>query len=458
MKTMKKLSNLSASIFENSRLRAVLTIALVVVMFCTLLIVNLLTPPIGDDYLYYRVCALGESFFSSVARFISYRRNMWTGRALTDFSAFVVYRLLDTVSISIIYSLSYILTAGLLYLIVRGKGKNSIGLFVGINLSLWAFVPELGQDIFWKGGAVNFLLPMLPILGMLLIYRRGYDSSGQKDGAAKCVLMALLGVISGWQLENSSIAVPFVTFVYIFLWKYKRVKVPKWAWAGFAGSVLGYILLITAPGNSHRAGFEASSASLSLPFKFAVITYYWIMFAGVLTVLFLLGAIKCRRSSPSAVIEGSVFAAAALVTAYCMIAAPSSPERTWFITISLMTAAAGIVLREAFSLDNVSRGAKIALCTAALIILGTMAADTILASYDIHEQFLQREEMILTAKENGESVVSVPVYKLKYPLRANRYALHGLYDVELGQNSQYSFNDYVAKYYGVDAIIGTNGE
>ena len=141
-----------------------------------------------------------------------------------------------------------------------------------------------------------------------------------------------------------------------------------------------------------------------------------------------------------------------------MIVAPSSPERTWFITVSLMTVATGIVLKGAFPPGKTSGTTKIVFCTAALILLGTMAADTVMATYDIHQQFIQREAIIATAKGNGETVVSVPVYKLKYPLKANRYALYGLYDVELGQNSPHSFNEYAAWYYGVDAIIGTNGE
>ncbi len=455
---MRKLSKSTINLLKNGRMRIALTIAVTALMFGTLLTVNLLTPPIGDDYDYGYWLAFGDDIVSGTCRYIAYAYRMYTGRALTALSYVAFFSLLNKTSIALVKSSAYMLTVWLLYLIIRGKRKNSICLFVGINLSLWIFVPELGQDIFWTSGVVNYLLPMLPVLGMMLIYRRSYVSSSASDGALKCVLVALLGVISGWQLENSSITVPVVILAYICLWKLKGAKVPKWAWSGLAGSVFGYILLVAAPGNFQRADRETQFVSLLLPFKFAVITYYWIMFAGVLTAVFVFGIIKCRKSSPGAIREGLVFAAAALVSAYCMIAAPASPERTWFITVSLMTAAAGIVMQDAFAPEKVSREARIVFCAAALIILGTMAADTILATYDIHQQFVQREERIMTAKQNGETVISVPVYKLKYPLKANRYALYGLYDVEPGRDSLYSFNESVARYYGVEAIIGTIGE
>lgn len=456
---MGKLAASCEKLLKSGRARTALTAAVVAVMFAVLLAVNLLTPLLADDYIYSRGLVFGEDTpvqsLSDAFRSAANMYKMHSGRTFTCFG-YLLYSLLGRVPVAVINSAAYMLTAWLLSLLICGEKKNSLFLFVGVNLSLWVFSPELGQDIFWVCGTVNYLLPMLPILGMMLIYRR-YNGAG-KSGAGKCVLMALLGLVAGWQLENSSVAVPFVALAYICLWRYKGVKTPKWAWAGFAGSAVGFVLLVAAPGNFRRYAHESQALSLSLPFKFAMITYYWIMFAGVLTALFVLGAIKCRKSRPDAVRQGAIFAAAALGTAYCMIVSPSSPERAWFITVALMTVAAGIVLEAAFPLKTISFPAKAVLCTAALILLGTMAADTMLASYDIHGQFVRREEIITAAKQNGETVVSVPVYELKYPLKAERYALYGLYDIELGENSPNSFNAAAAQYYGVDAIIGISGQ
>lgn len=319
---------------------------------------------------------------------------------------------------------------------------------------MWAFTPELGQDIFWLSGAVNYLLPMLPIMGLICIYRCHFEKPFSSDKIPRCIIITIIGILAGWSLENSGITVPVIAGLYMLLYRKHNRKIPKWAICGFIGAVLGYAALIIAPGNFKRRDIEIQSVSLSLPFKLAVITYYWIIFAGVLTAVFIAASIICiRKGKKTQLWQGLIFAVAALVSAYCMIAAPSSPERTWFITIALMTAADGILLKAVIP-ETGHTSIKAVFCAAALIILGTMAADTMLASYDIRNQFAERKQIILEEKSEGKTVIEIPVYSLKYPFKANRYALYGLYDVELGENAPNSFNKAIADYYGVEALIG----
>lgn len=61
----------------------------------------------------------------------------------------------------------------------------------------------------------------------------------------------------------------------------------------------------------------------------------------------------------------------------------------------------------------------------------------------------------MTAKQKGETVVSVPAYELKKSLKANRYVLHGCihdYAIESGRNAAMTL------YYGIDVIVETGGE
>ena len=414
---------------------------------------------LADDFYYSQNLVYGENVpAQSLTDVLHSAANAYTmsgGRVLTH----IVYHIFGFAGrevFVVINSISYMLTTFLLYSIIRTGGRHSISLFIIINLSVWIFTPELGQDIFWISGAVNYLFPMIPILGIICLYRRYADKPSDKNGILKCVSVFLLGAVAGCQQENSSLTVPVTAFLYILYYRRSGLKIPKWSISGLCGSVIGYAVLLFAPGNFHRYEKETQNVSLSFPFKFAMITYYWIMFVGVLTVIFVAAVIVCRRKGLNAPLkQGCIFAVAALVSAYCMIAAPTSPERTWFITVVLMTAAAGIPLHALYgNTSGAGSSLKALVCSAALVILGTMAADTMLATYDIHKQFVQREEIILTAKENGVTVVKVPVYRLKYPLKANCYALYNLYDVELGEASPNSFNSIIAQYYGIDTIIG----
>ncbi len=454
---MRKIKNMFENFRDNKRQHTILWGVVVLVFFAVLLIINTLTPLIADDFYYRRNLVYGENTpVRSLGDVVRSAQNVYvynSGRVLTH----LMYHLFGTIgkgAFNLLNSVSYVVVTFFLYSIIRNKGRHSIVLYVLVNLSIWMFTPELGQDIFWLSGTINYLLPMLPVLGMLFIYRRG-SRKDAPGGLLKCIALFVLGVIAGWQLENLSIVVPVTAFLYIIYFKRVNKRVPGWSIFGLAGSVCGYALLILAPGNFKRYDMATQSVSLSVPFKFAMITYYWIMFAGILTIIFVVSAIYCvRRKRKEAFLQGSVFAVAAIVSAYCMMGAPTSPERTWFITISLMIIADGILLGEFFAEIPSSSSVKAAVCLGSLIILGAMAADTMLSTYEIHQQFTEREQMIVTAKKNGIADIQVPVYGHKYPLKANRDALYGLRDVELGTDPPNSFNVIIAEYYGVNSITG----
>lgn len=453
---MTKIKNMFQNFRDSKRQYTILWCVVVLVFFTVLLAINSLTPLIADDFYYRRNLVYGENTsVQSLGDVVRSAQNVYaynSGRVLTH----LMYHLFGSIgkgAFNLLNSIAYVMVTFFIYSIIRNKGRHSIVLYVLVNLSVWMFTPELGQDIFWLSGTINYLLPMLPVLGMLFIYRRGTQTA-TSGGLLKCIVLFLLGVIAGWQLENLSIVVPVTAFFYIIYFKRVDKKVPRWSIFGLAGSVCGYALLIFAPGNFKRYDMATQSVSLSVPFKFAMITYYWIMFAGILTIIFIVSSIYCvRRKRKETFLQGLVFAVAAIVSAYCMIGAPTSPERTWFITISLMIIADGILLGEFFA-EFPSSSVKAAACLGSLIILGAMAADTMLSTYEIHQQFTEREQMIVTAKKNGIVDVQVPVYSHKYPLKANRDALYGLRDIELGTDPPNSFNVIIAEYYGVNSITG----
>lgn len=454
-KTQLFLSDIIGKLSEKSVWRTAMWVVLLSSVFFVMLIINTLTPLLADDFYYSRNLIYGtDSVASDIGDvFVSavnvYKQN--SGRVLTHFT-YHFFGFWGKGAFNIINAAAYVAVTLLIYNIVRGRKKHSISLYLLVNLSIWLCTPELGQDIFWLSGTVNYLLPMIPILILINLYS-SYACEQNETSTWVGIVVGILGIIAGWQLENSSITVPVVAALY--LWYYKKFygKIPVWAISGFIGSIIGYVALVAAPGNYKRLDAEAESVSLSLPFKFAMITYYWVMFVGILTAIFLVLAIVCYKSKHiKELMQGCIFAIAALVSAYCMLAAPTSPERTWFITIIMLTVADGILLHTVCGRDNVS--VKAAICVCALIILGTMSADTIITSYEINQQFSEREQTILTAKEDGQTVIEVPIYSHKYPFKANCSAEYGLYDVELGENAPNSFNGVIADYYGVEKIIG----
>lgn len=457
-----KISQILQLASEKNKLRTTLWVISVLFFFIITLIITVLTPMLADDYSYAMryifgtsqvVSGVGDAFRSAAE---CYMGN--SGRFLTHL-LYQFFFACDKMVFNIAAAGAAVITGFLLYKLICPGKKSSLTAYILVNLSLWLFSPEYGQDIFWESGAINYLFPMIPILGMLYLYRRHSCGAPEKDSLLRCVLVFLLGVIAGWQFENSSIVVPAVTLLYIIIDK-RSGKLARWQIFGFAGSAAGYLLLVAAPGNFSRMDAETASVSLSVPFKFAIISYYWVMFVGFLTAAFIAEIIICiRRGKKKLLIQGAVFAIAALASAYCMIMAPTSPERTWFITAAMMTAAVGIPAagllnshgRNAYS---VPASVKAALCCASLLYLLVAGADTAISSWELSQQFAQREQIISEAKENGQTTAVIPVYSHKYPFKSNHDAYYGLYDIEAGADSPNSFNHIAAEYYGLDSIIG----
>lgn len=261
---------------KKGRTRTFLWILTVAAVFMSVLAIGYLTPLLADDFYYSQNLICGENVTAqSSGDVLNSAANAYTisgGRVLTH----IVYHLFGFAgreAFVVINSLSYMLTVFLLYSIIRTGSKHSISLFIITNLSVWIFTPENGQDIFWISEAINYLLPMVPILGIIYLYRRYADKPSNKDSILKCVSVFLLGVISGCQMENSSIVVPAAAFMYILYYRGSGLKIPKWSISGLCGSVIGCAVLLLAPGNFRRYEKETQNVSLSFPFKFAMITY-----------------------------------------------------------------------------------------------------------------------------------------------------------------------------------------
>lgn len=457
MNFLDKAEDLIEKSSEKSSVKAFMWISAIAAVFLLTMIISRLTPMLADDYYYAMNRVYGESTqvqgFGDIIRSAANCYKLNSGRALTLIMYHIGFMLPDW-AFSAAAAAAFTAVTVLAYLLIRGGKRHSVTVYILTVASVWFFTPELGQDIFWKSGAVNYLFPLIPILGIMYIYRRHACNPIKNDGALMCIFLFVLGVISGWQLENSSVAVPCVAFLYMLYYKKKGMKLPKWSVSGFIGSVIGYLALISAKGNFVRLEAETAAVSLSLPFKFAMITYYWIMFAGVLTAVMILALIKLRAEKSGDCFQPVIFAAAALASAYCMLAAPTSPERTWFITVILMTVSAGAAVVEAYKADVKPLILKAFAAAFAAVILLASGADTILATYDISQQFEKREQLILSEKEKGNPVPLVAVYSYKYPLKSHKDALYGLYDVERGEGGVNGFNKAAAEYYGVDMIMG----
>jgi len=121
-----------------------------------------------------------------------------------------------------------------------------------IILFCWLGLPHFALVNIWMTGACVYLMTAVFILAFLLPYHFSFwGKSLFKDSYMATVGMFLAGIVAGWTIENTALTMNLIIGGLIFF-AYCKKNVEKWMISGFFGSLLGFILLVIAPGNYVR--------------------------------------------------------------------------------------------------------------------------------------------------------------------------------------------------------------
>ncbi len=253
------------------KLSAFLTLA---VIFGIMYLANYLLPLfIGDDYLYafiwtgtpmmepmpehaQRVADLWDIVVSQWSLYFT-----WGGRVLAEALAqFFIWQgkpffnfCNSLVFILLILEIYWLGDEG--YIHLKLKPSRLIWIF----FCLWMFVPCFMGTIMWLTGACNYLWMTVLLLIFLLPYVR-FGLTGEEPIKPSYVknMMFPCGILAGWTNENTVCWIILVLLIYMVSQYKKGEPVPLWMKTGFLGLIVGYSLLILAPGNLERAYYEFS--------------------------------------------------------------------------------------------------------------------------------------------------------------------------------------------------------
>lgn len=121
-----------------------------------------------------------------------------------------------------------------------------------IIMFCWFGLPDFAVVNIWMTGACVYLLTAVLIFAFLLPYHFYFlDKALFRDSSIAAVGMFFCGVIAGWTIENTAATMNLIIATFI-VYAHKKNYTTKWMLAGFAGSVIGYLLLVIAPGNYVR--------------------------------------------------------------------------------------------------------------------------------------------------------------------------------------------------------------
>lgn len=393
---------------QPQRSRMIIWFVVIIVLFCISLLLNSLTPLLSDDFGYmfiYGTNVKVHSFTDIIQSQINHYY-LWGGRAVVHVILQALL-LLPNWAIDLLNSLMYICFITLVYKLIIGRGKNSISLFILLVIAIWFLLPSYGDSILWITGSANYLWGTSIVLTMMLPYRfYGGGKNGKLNQILPSIGMLLLGVLAGWTNENTAAAMLIILVQFFIYYKCQNWTIPVWAVTGFLGGMIGYILMIKAPGNFVRAG-EAVFFSPFL-FLYRLLNYTKILFLnyGVFN-MFYVGLIVLyfqfvKQNKVQVLTFSFIYLVGLLVSIYVMLFSPSFPSRAWFGPVIFNIIAAGIIF---YNLDyevKYLRQIKYLIMIIGVIMFSFSLYDALKDIMRFNRISKERQMIVEKAKQHGE--------------------------------------------------------
>lgn len=417
MQLRSNIKNLCKLYNQHKQVRYLFWVLAIATLFGFILLLNILTPMIADDYWYSfilgkdpntRVTSLSDIIGSQITHYF-----WWGGRSIVHCIVQGLLMLPPFVA-DLLNSIVFIIYISLIYYLIKGYTKHSLALFLFIFFSVWFLQPSVGDTILWMTGSGNYLWGTVLILFFILPFR---FYSGQKQASLKSYIYACLfflyGIIAGWTNENTGGAMIVLAILFIGLFYIKKWDIPKWAISGLTGAIIGYLFMILAPGNMVRAGESMPFDIQVFAFRFIVHSSDLVYFCGIILLvyifLFSLSEHKNFRFTKMPLQQQTsiIFLVAMLASVYAMVLSPAFPPRAWFGTITFLIIGVGIIyvsLQDKLQYFLTTRN----ICILLLGIGFSFSSYDALKDINIcHQTMKEREILIRNAKLNDETSIKV---------------------------------------------------
>ncbi|MCL2259849.1 MAG: DUF6056 family protein [Fibromonadales bacterium] len=424
------------------KIAGILSLAVVIAFF----ILNVLTPLIADDYGY----SLANSAFDAVK--LAHDRYLdWDGRLFGHFWTY--FWLFTGKSIfNIANTIMYCLFVFLVQFHIIGKMKYSPVLFLAINIFLWFFMPAWGQNFLWLSGSSVYLWTTVFILLFLIPFRKKYDDNNYNLNILLSILFLFLGIIAGCSSENAAAATLLLLIAYFAEKIVNKKNFSLFEFFGMAGFLIGFLLLILAPGNEVRQGllqhygseqFMILKRIVGVTLVFGKDLGFALIAACAILAFDLIYNKKHKLNMFSA-----FYVLAAVTGAYSMLLSPSFPPRSFFIVIVFAGIALGnILLQMEIKLPEIIKRNSIAIAVCCLIGFSFSFLNSSRNIIGVYMEWNKRAKYIEEEKAKGNFDIEV---RSPIPVWDKHVAQYNLQDIK--HNKDEWPNISIAEYFGLSSI------
>lgn len=415
-------------------------------IFLLLLVCNVFTPMIADDYSYSFSFETSERItgIRDILQSLKAHAYSVNGRLIAHFWVQLVL-LLPEVCFDVVNSLVFTLQIALIYKICRHNENNNL-LLLGIFGAIWMYVPAFGQVYLWLDGSCNYLWSMVFGLFFILPYVNEFLFDKSVKYPALKAFFVLFSFAAGGYLENGSAAFIFMAVIFLILYKFfQRKKVKVYLILSTISAMLGYFSIYLSPAQWQNKSDGFSFGALRGRFINALNLYRTLTVLLIVFVVLFIIALSLKIEAKCILIS-LIFLMGSLCSNFMMVLALYYPERCAICPTILLIMADGVLF------CNVFNGQYRVLCVSVVVSLMLLTSyAVIVGGNDIYETYVyvkDNETHIKRCEQDGIMDVKIPLY---YP--ETKYSgIYGLVYISADPNQDVWPNCDMAKYYGVDSI------
>lgn len=450
------------------------------VIFIFFFLLNSISPmAFGDDYLYsfiwqgkpmyvpitedaVRISSLRDLFASQWSHYLT-----WSGRTVNHTIAQFFLWMGKGVFNVFNALISTLLILEIYFAIHKGEINIDIGSkkVCMIFFALWAFTPGFVSVFCWLDGACNYLWTNTIILGFLLpyIYKYFHFYKTSQYEYLTSIGMFLWGVIAGWTNENSVCWLIIVIALFIFTHR-KLMGMEKWLYAGLWGLVIGYSLLMFAPGNAVRLYAEHGGSNWftktllreNAEMLFAVLCMYQLLlWYFCLRSLFTLRQMKIEDEEVLRKVKfAQISCLLSIFMTGSMFFSPFFPPRSAFAGTIFLIIATGVLadIQDRYGIALIQDNAKRFLANVAVVYFVMTASVTLYHTQIINNQMKELITIAKSAANAGrEDVLVVKPFSETKRVFALMSGFH-IPGFELSKDENNWANVAFARYYGIKGI------
>lgn len=411
-----------------------------------MLLFNILTPMVCDDYRYCFSFATGERMSSLWQIFPSLVKH---GQVLNArYAPHFFVQLFDLLPLIVFDAVNtgmfLLLLVGICRLAAPGC-RFDPALLAGVFGALFLLPPAFGQNMLWLAGACNYLWPATLLVWLLGPFFRQVSGGEQALSPLGIALMALGGLLFGNSSENLSAAGMLVMGLCILWQLLNRRKAPLWMWLTVAMALCGWLLLMLSPVDK-PTGMAQEGLLGQLMDRFTGMLQKWMTHVGwLLAITVVLGCLAPAKENREKLALAAMLTLASLCCQLAMILPSYTPDRVLLGPIVLQLCACALlwpVLGEG-QLRRLGNG----LCACALIFALLTAAGALPQNYNRFRLAKARDALMVEAARAGETDVTT-----FYILGRSKYdAFDGL--IELSSDIENFANVAYADYFGLNTVV-----